>query len=627
MSGEGSKKAKSSIMFSRTVKRADDSNLVFDQPLEAEDEFQSLYEVTQDGVVILQPPFNPNTLRSLCTRNNLLQQCIHVMEVNIDGTGHTIEPIEASEAENTDPESQAEKAKAEAFFKEPFPGMSMITLRRKLRVDLEQTGCAYLEALRNAAGELVFLRHVDAATVRMLKLDAPVPVEVKVNRGGEEVSVNMQMRERRFVQIVGQNKIYFREFGSSRQINRKTGQWVKPGEKLPAEMLGNELIQFIVDPDATSPYGVPRWINNLPSILGSRKAEEYNLEFFDAGGLPPAMIIIAGGAMTRQVKEQVLQHLSGRNKARHRAAIIEVQSASGGLDGQGKVSVLVEKFGDSRMGDALFQRYDQATEERVRVAFRLPPLFVGRSGDYSFATAMVSYMVAEEQVFVPERREFDEIINTKVLPALGVKRYKFVSKPITLKDARVMLEAVNLAKDAIDAEERVSLLNEIAGMSMKYSAEAEQKANAMAGQFPGGLAGAFPGAEAGNIPIDALAGIQGAIKKDKPALTANDIVSLVSKWAVATNLEEGEMPDPERAAVLALVDGLRGPELDLFNKILATKNFAGSSGELAGLGRIAETCNHLASRSVQSIAKSGDPESSPDPRRAKKAQPAFSSAD
>ncbi len=641
---------KPSVKFSRsrTLKRAADSQVVFDQPLELEDEFQSLYQVTQDGVVIIAPPFNPNTLKALCTRNNLLQQCVHAMEVNVDGTGHTIEPITVTKKPPKEPkqlppvepppppapsgakpepgksqikkddegeDDNPDKKKAEAFFKEPYPGMSMVTLRRKLRVDLEQTGCGYLEALRNAAGELVFLRHVEASTVRMLKLDAPVPVEVKMARDGQEEQLfTLQMRERRFVQIIGQNKLYFREFGSSRQISNKTGKWAEKGKTLPVEELGTELLQFVVDNDNATPYGVPRWINNLPSVLGSRKAEEYNLDFFDSGGLPPAMILIAGGAMTTPVKEQVLAHMSGRGKNKHRAAVVEVQSASGGIEGAGKVSVTVEKFGDSRMGDALFHKYDQATEERVRVSFRLPPLFVGRSGDYSFATAMVSYMIAEEQVFAPERKEFDEIMNSKILPALGVKDYKFVSKPITLKNVEVQMEAVNLASDVLDGEERVSVLNEIAGTSMQYSAAAEQKADLgkikspfLGGDPSGNPAG--PGSKAAN---KALGGVNlkptlgGDItkKEDGPlVLSANDILHLAAKWSIATKLDQGEMSKEERAAIISFVESLRGPELDLFNKVLATKQFVGSSQELDGLGMLAGTCSHLAARTVQSIAK------------------------
>ena len=64
------------------------------QPLEIEDEFRSLYEAQKATNEVLEPKFNPTTLMQICFRNSILQQCIHVMEVNIDGTGHTIELID-----------------------------------------------------------------------------------------------------------------------------------------------------------------------------------------------------------------------------------------------------------------------------------------------------------------------------------------------------------------------------------------------------------------------------------------------------------------------------------------------------------------------------------------------------
>src|ERR1035437_4762303 len=114
----------------------------------------------------------------------------------------------------------------EHFFNEPFPGMSFTTIRRKLRVDMESTGNGYLEVIRNMAGELVFVRQLESVSMRLVKLDAPTNVEVTVTRGGKEVKATLPMRERRFAYKIGAHLVYYREFGSSRQVNRKTGAWI-----------------------------------------------------------------------------------------------------------------------------------------------------------------------------------------------------------------------------------------------------------------------------------------------------------------------------------------------------------------------------------------------------------------
>ena len=64
--------------------------------------------------------------------------------------------------------------------------------------DMERVGYGTLEIMRNAAGEVVFLRNTPARTIRLCKLDASVPVVRTVSRNGAEMSVTVMVRERRF---------------------------------------------------------------------------------------------------------------------------------------------------------------------------------------------------------------------------------------------------------------------------------------------------------------------------------------------------------------------------------------------------------------------------------------------
>src|ERR1035438_2495392 len=95
-----------------------------------------------------------------------------------------------------------------------------------------------------------------------------------------------------------------------------------------------------------------------------------------------------------------------------------------------------------RMADAMFQEYDTKCEEHVRVSFRLPSLFIGRMQDMNYASSVSAYMVAEAQVFGPERFLFDEVINRKVCTSLGAANYEFVSLPASVKDMQQQLAAM-----------------------------------------------------------------------------------------------------------------------------------------------------------------------------------------
>lgn len=570
----------------RRVLKAD-TQLVVNQPLELEDEFRTFYgKALGKNAVPIEPPFNPLQLIALCYRNSALQQCIHAMEVNVDGTGYGIELIEGKT------KNDKEREILDSFFKEPFPGQSFLAQRRKLRVDMEQVGYAYLEVIRNAQDKSYLLRPLEVALTRIVRYDAPITREVELEREGVKRKVKISVRERRFVQMVGQTTIFYKEFGASRDLNRNTGEWAKPGEKLALELKASEILFFTVDKDTLTPYGIPRWINNTPSVLGGRKAEEFNLEFFDAGGLPPAIIFVEGGAIAGPVLDQLTHFLSGGAKDKNRAAVVSVQSATGSLEQAGKVAVKTERFGDSRQSDALFQEYGANSEERVRAAFRLPPIFLGKAQDYSFASAMTSYMVAEAQVFQPERSEFDESINRTVMRSLGAENYEFKSKPITLKDTTIQLQALEQAKTMIKPEDYITQLSDVSGLALTYDEATviENQTRALeiahgrqdnADDDGDGDGTPFPGTSRGNRTLQQ--------KSSQEAL-----VELAGLWCVAMGMEKGPaMSDMLKADVILKVRSLNKSQRALFDAVLSSRSFVQGAYDQKGLAEIAGACCDL----------------------------------
>jgi PBSX family phage portal protein len=437
---------------------------------EPEDEYQQLYVGATRDQGIIQPPYVLRTLDRLSQENNALGPCIETMVTNVDGTGYDFESDDGKAEDNQD---DSNIKALNDFFGEPWPGMSFTTMRKLLRRDMERTGNAYLEVLRNAQDEIAFIRHVDAKMMRMLRLDDAVPVDVQVMRGGKQVKLTVMQRERRYCQLVnGVSLMYFKEFGSKRDLHKKTAVWAPQGQRLPAQMRATEIIHLTTLPDAHTPYGVPRWINQMPSVLGSRQAEEFNLEFFNNGGIPPVMILLQGGTLQAETRRSLEQKLSGEAKKNNRAIILEVEPSGGSLEQTPQARVTVERFGAERQQDSMFEKYDQRCEERIRRSFRLPPIFVGQANDYSFATAFASYTVAEAQVFKPDRDEFDEIVSMRLLPALGFAGYKMRSKPLVIEDATLKLQGLEVAVslgDQVEPADVVEAINEVCGLHLKVS--------------------------------------------------------------------------------------------------------------------------------------------------------------
>lgn len=450
--------------------KADSQEIVSSVPLQVEDVYVDMYYTASNtSGRLIQPPFNPLTLKNMVVRNNILAQCVEAMEINIAGSGWEIR--QKPGVKNKD---EKEYTRLNDFFVEPFPGMSWTTLRRKIRVDLESTGNAYLEVLRTGTGKLAFLRYLDASLMRMVRLDKPVLVEKTVIREGIPLTLKINIRERKFAQMVGMKLQYYKEYGCSRRVNRKNGEWVEDGETLQADEIGTEVIHLTVKTDAQTPYGLPRWINNTPSVLGSRKAEEFNLGYFDAGGLPPAVVFLKGGSMAADVADTLRGYLAGKVSDKQRAVIIETYSNAGSLDSNTRVDVSVERFGWESTQDAMFQNYDKQAEEHIRSAFRLPPLFLGKSHDLNFASAYASYLVAEAQVFGPERQEEDEIFNHILRREMGSKFYELRSLPMNVKDVAIQLKALDLIRDRIDPEHMVNTVNDIVNLDVEYDDETYQ---------------------------------------------------------------------------------------------------------------------------------------------------------
>lgn len=518
--------------------------------LEMHDQFVEMYG-EENKVRAIKPPYIPSQLDALVTQNNTLSQCVAAYVVNIDGTGYDIVPED--ETDDTEREEDTNIDAIKSFFDNPYPNMTFTQFRKKVRTNLERTGNAYIEVIRNQKEELVFLNVVPSVSTRLIQLDDPVPVTVEVERMGVRQTVKIMKRERRFVQSVGKKFVYFKEFGASRELDKTTGKWAGEGQEMVAGQEATELIHLTVDKDTMTPYGVPRWINQVPSILGSRRAEEFNLDFFNHGGLPPAIIFLQGASMNDENATKLTNYLSGKAKFKQRAVVVSTYSSEGqvGTSTAGS-KVTVERFGSERQADSMFENYDQRCGLRVRGAFRLPPMFLGLNEDYNFATAQTAYMVAEAQVFQPERTEFDEVINLYFMPLIK-EGYMFKSNQLSVKDVERQLKGLELAKDQVERESFVDTMNEVTGLDLV--AKEVEDVPVPPTPLPPGVVAQDDVDEDGN-PI---------MKADPEVL-----VELAEDWAAHLSGDASFTPETI-SGMESLIKALPGPTRKLFNGFVAAR--------------------------------------------------------
>lgn len=348
-----------------------------------------------------------------------------------------------------------EEQKLETFFNFCCVDYSFQKLRVITRQDIENLGNGYWEVLRNTSNEPVQFNYVPGFTVRLLPADTTptevtIPIPRTLLRMDEEP---VQKRFRKLVQIVPatSKRIWFKEFNDPNIYSSATGKKYKDLDHLqksePGATPATELLHFKVH-SSRSPYGIPRWASEILSVLGTRHAEEINLAYFENKSIPPMAILVSGGKLKKsdvdRLRDIVKNEIRGKRNF-HKVLILQAEPFSDPLTGQNSASVKIEikPLTDTQHNDAQFMQYIEQNDDRVGTVFRMPRLLRGDARDFNRATAESSLKFAESQVFSPLRKDFDWAMNRFILPALGIRYWKFVSKGPENTDMESLGELLN----------------------------------------------------------------------------------------------------------------------------------------------------------------------------------------
>lgn len=429
---------------------------------------------------ILKPPYDPADLFEALDSSEVLRQCIDAMATNIDGFGFQLDPVGKvaeliDSGEELPDEVAEERARIERFFNFCNPEEPFLSIRRKTRIDYEAVGYAFWEILRNGKGEVAGIEHIPAISMRLCSLD-PEPVEIEAlildPATNEYERIPYKKRFRRFAQVVNGKVVYFKEFGDPRQLDARTGKYLREGESPPEGFVPATEILYFSQYHPGTPYGVPRWIGQLLAIAGSRAAAEVNWSYFDHKTIPPLIISVSGGRLTGKSVDRIarfLREAKGRENF-HAALVIEADATDGGNPlgpDNGRAKIEIKDLGGSILKDGLFMEYDKANRDKIRSAFRLPPIYIGLTDDYTRATSEESHNVAELQVFGPERDAFDDIINRRLFPAMGVRFWRFRSLAAKQEDPeRLSAILERLAKSGLTLREARKVIAEILNISL-----------------------------------------------------------------------------------------------------------------------------------------------------------------
>ena len=435
------------------------------------DPFQpALYQ--RHGLIV--PPFTFGSLYRAHDESDVLTSCIAAMQKNVDGFGYRLDFLGDDRTEIESAEAKAQAKNVTAFFDEPNPDHSFLTIRNAFRKDYEILGQGALEVVRFRSGGISALYYIPMMELRMTILDAePTTLTSTLFRDGRERRVTVKKRFRRFAQVLydGWSLKWFKTLGDPRIMDATTGKYVN--SRREAKEVASEIL-LIQQPTSGRTYGVPRWIANATDIRGRSNAQYINWSIGENQGIPPMMLIVQNGTLNDDSKKELQRWAESMRGADNfnRIGLLEAIPELHGLDDKGTVKVDLKNLTEYRSDDLMFGNYLKSTSDCIRQAFRLPDLYLGGGTDASYASSYVAQRIAESQVFVPERLYFDEVINNFIVQKeLHCDKWKYVTQgpqTVSAEELRLSMKEFT-ASGAISANNAIDILNDTFGSNVsKY---------------------------------------------------------------------------------------------------------------------------------------------------------------
>lgn len=400
------------------------------------------YSVIEGDVIggnslrIMEPVYGYKQLIKMALSSTILRQCVDSYVTNIESYGMELEYI-GPEGQEQSRAAQNEKARIQRIVAGLTNDERPIQKHREdSRIDKELLGARCFEILRDAAGRVVGFDHVPTVTIRVTTREREYTTynEYDAKAG---VSVTKRRRFRRFVQInENGQKTFFKEYGDPRPINPENGN---VDYSLSIEDEATEIFYDSLYFPGT-PYGVPRWAGAIPALLGAREAEMVNLNFFRDNAIPAMAVLVSGGALTEESFEKIDNYITGVRGAASMNRIVVMEAVSDGaeaaaIDGSLPAPKIdIKPMLSERQHEGLFAAYISDTERKTRSSFRLPPIYIGSASEYNRASAFASMLTADQQIFVPERRSWDEMFDRIVLATHGVSYWRARSAGPGLQD-------------------------------------------------------------------------------------------------------------------------------------------------------------------------------------------------
>ena len=269
---------------------------------------------------------------------------------------------------------------------------SFTTTMEKVYTDVQAVGNGYLEIGRTVTGEIGYIGHIPATTIRVRRL-----------RDG-------------FLQIIGNKVVYFRNFGATNP------------NPVTSDTRPNEIIHFKQYSPLNTFYGVPDIMSAITSLQGDQLAAQYNIDYFGNKAVPRYVVWLKGAKLSADAEDKMFRFLqTGLKGQNHRTLYIPLPSDTD----TNKVEFKMEPI-ENGVQEGSFERYRKQNRDDILIAHQVPLSKIGGGDSGAIAAALAQDRTFKEQVARPAQRQLEKMINKVVREKTDILELKF--NELTLTD-------------------------------------------------------------------------------------------------------------------------------------------------------------------------------------------------
>lgn len=413
---------------------------------------------------------HPYVLNDIAEANADIMSAIEAKAVNEAGFGYTLDPIipvykTDEEDDNKDPiwrrkdtgeiipfelvnQIHKEKEIIESFINNLCPQESYTRINTNRVRWINKIKFCYWEVIRGINGDMLGVQPIkDQLSIRHCKEDSS-PVKdypYKVRVGSEWVVHKMDWYFKRYVQIGKMGKkTYFKSFGDERFLDKRTGKYYQSKAEAPTDAV--EASELIVHELSGSNV---RWFPAFAHAQIAKGIALTNRDTMNNNGVPRLFVVLIGS--DDENVEKIVKNQFKRIKkegSREMIAFVRVKPSiigAGPDESAVPVEMRFEPLSKLQEKEGMFLELDENCSGKIKKCFRLSDLFMGKAdSSLNRATAYVMRKLAENQVFSPERLDFDEWVNKFLFADKGYKYWKYRSNSAELEDTETFLKLIEL---------------------------------------------------------------------------------------------------------------------------------------------------------------------------------------